>query len=111
MSFLYKFGDVFVYEPPSLDWGKLVWNGSKLGWKRTEFIFKGGVLCLRLIPNAGGNYFDAPVDIPFDIVHNLSDILGQIFGGVRQGDYMAKFSWVEPDIPSNCQTNVPLMIL
>lgn len=65
-------------------------------------------MCLRLIPNASGNYFDAPVDTPFDIAHNLSDILGPIFGGARQGDCMAKFSWGEPDIPSNCQTNVPI---
>lgn len=101
VSFSYKFGDVFVYEPPSIDWGKLVLNGSKLGWKGTEFVFKGGVLCLRLIPIKRGNYIDTAFDIAqtsSDIIHTLSDVLGQIFGG-RQGDCMARFLRDKADIP------------
>ena len=90
VSFSYKFGDIFVFVPPSIDWGKLCWLGTK-------FIFKGGVLCIRLTLLASGNVFDVPIDGVADIALTAYDIFSQIFSS--GGDLMVDIPWEEIDLP------------
>ncbi|KAJ9692864.1 hypothetical protein PVL29_011791 [Vitis rotundifolia] len=90
VSFSYKFGDIFVFVPPSIDWGKLCWRGTK-------FIFKGGVLCIRLTLLASGNVFDVPIDAVADIALTAYDILSQVFGS--GGDLMVDIPWDEIYLP------------
>ena len=90
VSFSYKFGDIFVFVPPSIDWGKLCWLGTK-------FLFKGGVLCIRLTLLASGNVFDVPIDGVADIALTAYDIFSQIFSS--GGDLMVDIPWEEIDLP------------
>ena len=58
--------------PPSIDWGKLFLDGTKL-------VIKGGVLCLRFKFLVKENKFnDVPIDAFEEFAQLASNILSQI---------------------------------
>ena len=68
----FKFGDVFNFVPPSIDWGKLCLDGTK-------FLIKGSVLCLRFTLLVKENKFnDVPIDAFEEFAQLASDLLSQI---------------------------------